>query len=97
MDGDDLAGLVERNISARTLELLYDTYAPALYGSILKLVSEKSLAEKILFDSFLHIMQHLHEIDAKRSSIFCWMLRITLFQCKKLADVTDCDIRQAFL
>lgn len=96
MDGDRLAGSMERNNSARTLELLYDTYARALYGSILKLVPEKSLADKILFNSFLQIMEQFQQFDAKRSSIFCWMLRITLCQCKQLAGVKDCAIRQAF-
>jgi RNA polymerase sigma-70 factor (ECF subfamily) len=57
---------------------LYDKYAPALYGVILKLTPDVRVANSILEKSFIKIWDELNGYDISRGRHFCFMLRITL-------------------
>jgi hypothetical protein len=68
--------------SQKVLRDMYDSYAPALYGCILKLIPDKKLAEIVLVDSYEKIYGNLHLNKDFREELFPWMLRIVLHQCK---------------
>lgn len=55
---------------------LYDLYGGALYGSILKITRDQSLAEDILQVAFVKIWQKLSSFDPEKGSLFNWMYRI---------------------
>jgi len=58
------------------LELLYDKYAPALYGVILRMCGNRELAEDLLQESFVKIWQHIGTYDATKGKFYTWAYRI---------------------
>lgn len=58
------------------MHLLYDKYAPALYGIILKIVGSEKIAEDLLQDSFLKIWSKITTYDKNKGRLFTWMLNI---------------------
>ncbi len=57
--------------------LIYDKYAPSLYGTILKIVKNDSLAAKILEKVFLSVWNGCKTLDYTNQSFFIWMYSIT--------------------
>ncbi len=75
MNQEDLAkGL--RAGDRKAFSYLYDHYAPALYGIILKIVKQEDIAEDILQDSFVKIWKNGSSYDLKKGTLFTWMLNI---------------------
>ena len=74
--------LPSKNKAIDAQTCLYDMYAPALYGVIIKLTPDVQIANKILEKSFLKILRELGGYDASKGRIFSLMLRITLQECK---------------
>lgn len=74
--------LPSKNKDVDAYTYLYDKYAPALYGVILKLTPDVQIANYILEKSFLKIWHELNGYDASKGKIFSLMLRITLQECK---------------
>jgi RNA polymerase sigma-70 factor (ECF subfamily) len=61
----------------KSFELLYDQYAPALYGIILKILQQDTAsAQDSLQDSFVKIWKNIAAYDESKGSIFTWMLTI---------------------
>src|SRR5688572_30462770 len=60
----------------KALSLLYDKYAPALYGIILKIVKQPELAEDVLQESFVKIWTNIAQYDSARGRLFTWLLNI---------------------
>ena len=58
------------------LGLLYDKYAPAIYGVILRMCGNRELAEDLLQESFLKIWQHIGSYDASKGRFYTWAYRI---------------------
>jgi RNA polymerase sigma factor (sigma-70 family) len=56
---------------------LYDNYASALNGAILRLVPDKELAEDILQEAFVKIWNNFSSYDSTRGRLFTWMINIT--------------------
>ncbi|MEO6681822.1 MAG: sigma-70 family RNA polymerase sigma factor [Ginsengibacter sp.] len=56
---------------------LYDCYSAALYGVILKVLSDKILAEDVLQESFLKIWKNIQSYDPEKGRLFTWMIQIT--------------------
>lgn len=56
---------------------LYDAYAPALLGTLLRLVKNQAIAEDLLQDAFLKIWSTVDQYDPKQGRLFTWMLTIT--------------------
>jgi RNA polymerase sigma-70 factor (ECF subfamily) len=61
---------------------IYDTYAPALFGTILKIVKDDKLASDILEKSFLTIWKESTKLDHTKQSLFAWMYSITYKMAK---------------
>ena len=62
---------------------LYDSYAAALWGLILKLTTDHRLATEILKDSFINMEEKRSEYDHSKVKLFSWMVGITMNQCVK--------------
>lgn len=55
---------------------LYDQYAAALYGVVLKVVGGTEQAEEVLQDTFLKIWRAANTYDESKGRVFTWMLNI---------------------
>ncbi len=55
---------------------LYDRYAPALYGIVLKIVRSEVIAEDVLQEAFIKIWNNGANYDPRKGSLFTWMLNI---------------------
>lgn len=56
---------------------LYDNYSDALYGVILRIINDESLAEEVLQDAFMKFWQKMDQYDASKGRLFTWMLNIS--------------------
>jgi len=57
-------------------EYLYDHYAPALYGIIMKIVKDEQKAADVMQDAFLKIWKSINGYNAERGTLFTWILNI---------------------
>lgn len=55
---------------------LYDHYAAALFGVVLKIVGQTQAAEDILQDIFLKIYHNIDRYDGEKGRLYTWMLQI---------------------
>lgn len=63
--------------NAEGFTYLYDNYSGALYGSILKVISDRTLAEDILQEVFVKIWNNIQSYDEEKGRLFTWMINIT--------------------
>ncbi len=56
---------------------LYDNYAAALNGIIIRMVDDSQLAEDILQEAFLKIWNNFKQYDDTKGRLFTWMINIT--------------------
>ncbi len=66
--------LKTKDISSFTY--LYDTYSPALYGVILKIIPDRQIADEVLIEVFINIWKKLESYDPSKRRFFTWMLNI---------------------
>jgi RNA polymerase sigma-70 factor (ECF subfamily) len=66
-----------QNRNQQAFSYLYDNYAGALNGAILKLVDDNTLAEDILQEAFVKIWNNFSSYDATKGRLFTWMVNIT--------------------
>lgn len=59
-----------------SLSILYDRYAAALLGVIMKTVPQQETAEDLLQEVFVKIWQKAHQYQEEKGSFFTWMLNI---------------------
>ena len=55
---------------------LYDKYAAALYGVIVRMCKEKEVAEDILQETFVKIWEKIQTYDASKGRFYTWSYRI---------------------
>jgi len=55
---------------------LYDRYAPALLGLILRIVGEREKAESVLQGAFLIMWEKIKTFEPSKGPLFTWMLSI---------------------
>jgi RNA polymerase sigma factor (sigma-70 family) len=60
----------------RSFALLYDNYAPALFGIILKIVGNEAEAENLLQDCFVKVWRTIGQYDPAKGRLFTWLLHI---------------------
>jgi RNA polymerase sigma factor (sigma-70 family) len=73
---EDLIALL-RAQDKRAVSVLYDKYAAALYGVVLKIVKEEEIAEDVLQEAFVKIWSTFDSYDASKGRLFTWMLNVT--------------------
>lgn len=71
---DLIVGL--QNKENKAFAVLYDNYAPALLGIIVKIVRDEDEAENLLQDAFVKIWRNIHQYDASKGRLFTWILNI---------------------
>ena len=57
------------------LEALYAAYAPTLYGLILRIVKDESLAEEVLTGCFTNLKMHSSQVRGERGSLLSWLVQ----------------------
>lgn len=55
---------------------LYDRYAGALNGIVLRIIRDEERAQDVLQDSFVKVWKNIHSYDSGKGSFFTWMLNI---------------------
>jgi len=68
--------IVDLEIDQEGLSKLYDVYAPVLMGIIMRIIEDRTIAEKILYNAFLKIWETKNTYNPGRERIFFWMNRI---------------------
>lgn len=63
--------------SQQAFSYLYDNYASALNGVIIRLVEDRELAEDILQEVFVKIWNNFSSYDTAKGRLFTWMINIT--------------------
>jgi RNA polymerase sigma-70 factor (ECF subfamily) len=58
------------------ISLLYDRFAPTLYGIVLRIVHSKELAEDVVQEAFIKAWRHGHTYDPQKGTLFTWLLNI---------------------
>jgi RNA polymerase sigma-70 factor (ECF subfamily) len=71
---------------------LYDSYAAALWGLILKLTTDHRLATEILKDSFINMEEKRSEYDHSKVKLFSWMVGITMNQCVRRLRMSNTEL-----
>jgi len=61
----------------RVMAIIYDQYAPALYGVVLRIVKTEAAAEDVMQDAFVKIWKNGTKYNAAKGTLFTWMLNIT--------------------
>ena len=61
---------------AGALERLYDLYADALHGIILRIVNDPEVASDTLQEVFVKIWRNAEGYDAQKGRLFTWMVNI---------------------
>ncbi|WP_026464899.1 RNA polymerase sigma factor [Adhaeribacter aquaticus] len=71
---DLIRRLREQDESAMTL--LYDNYAAALYGVILRIVKKEEVAEDVMQETFVKIWSSFAQYQEDKGRLFTWMINI---------------------
>ncbi|MEZ4826892.1 MAG: sigma-70 family RNA polymerase sigma factor [Bacteroidia bacterium] len=69
-----IEALVNRNKPA--LSLLYDQYAPATYGIIVRILHDPQAAQDALQDSFMKVWNNIGSFDPDKGRLFTWISQI---------------------
>lgn len=65
-----------KNKDRQAFNYLYDNYAGALYGVIIKILDKQEVASDILQEVFVKIWRNIDSYDAGRGRLYTWMLNI---------------------
>ena len=57
-------------------DYLYNHYAGALYGVIIRITKRDDIAEEVLQDVFVRIWQRIDQYDPVKGRLFTWMINI---------------------
>ena len=62
---------------SKSIELIYDQWGAALYGLILRIVKNETLAQDVLQDVMVKIWKNSHQYRPEKSKLFTWIYQIT--------------------
>jgi RNA polymerase sigma factor (sigma-70 family) len=60
----------------RAFNFLYDNYSPAVYGVIIKVVTDTAAADDILQEVFIKIWKNVGQYDEAKGKLFTWIINI---------------------
>lgn len=71
--------LIQRinNRDSKSLEALYDRYAPVLYTLVNKIVGDSQKTEEVLADIFVIIWQKSYKFDTSSNNLYGWLINLT--------------------
>lgn len=72
---DTLIDLLKKR-DRRAFNYLYDNYAGALYGTIIRIVIHKEYAEEVIQDVFVKIWKHVELFNQDKGRLYTWMINI---------------------
>ncbi|TBN06618.1 RNA polymerase sigma factor [Hyunsoonleella flava] len=88
-----------KNKDEAALSQLYDAYAPAIYGVIIRMCKDEQHAQNILQDTFLTIWEKSHQYNPDKGKFYTWAYRIAknktlnfLRKDKKLIQTEDLSV-----
>lgn len=55
---------------------MYEQYSASLFGTIIRIIKDKNVAEEVLQQTFLNVWNKIHLYNAEKGSFFTWMNRI---------------------
>jgi RNA polymerase sigma-70 factor (ECF subfamily) len=58
------------------LNLLYENYSDSLYGAILKVTRNETIAEDALQETFIKVWKNAEKYDPTKAKLFTWLFRI---------------------
>lgn len=73
---------VGQNKKLSEFELLYDKYAPPLYGWILSKVKDVPTAENVLSQTFVSMWLNIGEYNPGKSSFLIWLMKLSCIEIK---------------
>ncbi len=78
-DANNDADLIRRisNNDETALALLYDQYRAFLFGLLFRILQNRSEAEDILQEVFVHVWRQSKKFDEERGKVFTWLVTIT--------------------
>jgi len=65
-----------RNQDPAGFSYLYDNYARALYGVIIRMVGEEDVAQDLLQETFVKIWRSYSSYDANKGRLYTWLVNI---------------------
>ncbi len=65
-----------QNKDKRAIALLYDHYAPALYGVVLRIMDSEELAEDVVQETFMKAWNNSASYCQEKGTLFTWILNI---------------------
>ena len=61
----------------QAIAVIYDQYAPALYGVVVRIVQSEEIAQDVMQDAFVKIWKKGTTYDSTKGTLFTWLLNIT--------------------
>jgi RNA polymerase sigma-70 factor (ECF subfamily) len=71
----EIVGLLQKG-DQRAVTLLYENYADALYGVILKVLNDEDLAQDTLQETFVKVWKNAKSYNSEKAKLFTWLYRI---------------------
>jgi RNA polymerase sigma-70 factor (ECF subfamily) len=59
------------------VEVIYDAYAPSLYGIALRIVRSEAIAQDVVQETFIKVWKNAPAYDNRKGTLFTWLLNIT--------------------
>lgn len=59
------------------MSLLYEYYAPTIYGMICRMIPYNEIAEEVLQDVFVKVWENFNKYDSSKGRLFTWLVQIT--------------------
>jgi RNA polymerase sigma factor (sigma-70 family) len=76
LEEDKLISLLKSN-NEKAFHYLYDHYSGAIYGTLLKMVRDESIAQDLMQEVFTKVWNHIGSFRPDRGRLFTWMMQIT--------------------
>ncbi|MGM9477373.1 RNA polymerase sigma factor [Pedobacter sp. GSP4] len=70
---------------ADAFKILYQKYAAAVYGNIIRSLNDEPKSKLVLEQTFCHLWDSFSGYDERKMSIFTWINQITLRNIKLMA------------
>lgn len=71
----EIVGLLQKG-DKKAITLLYENYADALLGVILKVLNDEELAQDALQETFIKVWKNAKSYNDKKAKLFTWLYRI---------------------
>lgn len=61
----------------RVIAIIYDQYAPSLYGVVFRIVQSEEVAQDVMQDAFVKVWKKGTTYNSSKGTLFTWLLNIT--------------------